>query len=312
MMRSNSTLDYSSPNRDSSSKLSSSPRDHHQINHGNTTFNPAPNKTLDHLSCQPNKPSRENISNPDPNPNTNPDPITPIAPVNAVRYRECLRNHAASKGGHVLDGCGEFMPSGDDGTEEALKCAACECHRNFHRKEIDGESQYNPNYKLSRNSNNNNSVVLPQHYLPPPPPPTVLPNHNPHHHHNHRNHHNSDHPQYPVHHHRRPIAAPVMMAFGGAESSSEDLHMFDHDHNISQSKAAAAVQHAGESKKRFRTKFNQEQKEKMMELAEKLGWRIQKHDDQEVQRFCSEVGVKRQVFKVWMHNNKQAMKKKQV
>ena len=50
----------------------------------------------------------------------------------------------------------------------------------------------------------------------------------------------------------------------------------------------------------------------MMEFADKLGWRIQKQDEQEVQQFCAQVGVKRQVFKVWMHNNKQAMKKKQM
>ncbi|KAL5764665.1 hypothetical protein ACOSQ2_017259 [Xanthoceras sorbifolium] len=28
------------------------------------------------------------------------------------------------------------MPSGDESTLEALKYAACDCHRNFHRKEI--------------------------------------------------------------------------------------------------------------------------------------------------------------------------------
>ncbi|KAK8481301.1 hypothetical protein V6N12_020156 [Hibiscus sabdariffa] len=50
----------------------------------------------------------------------------------------------------------------------------------------------------------------------------------------------------------------------------------------------------------------------MVEFAEKLGWRIQKQDEQELQQFCAQVGVKRQVFKVWMHNNKQAMKKKQM
>ncbi|RYQ80177.1 hypothetical protein Ahy_Scaffold1g106758 isoform I [Arachis hypogaea] len=72
-----------------------------------------------------------------------------------------------------------------------------------------------------------------------------------------------------------------------------------------------SVQQASASKKRFRTKFTQQQKDRMMEFAEKLGWKIQKHDEQEVQQFCSQVGVKRQVFKVWMHNNKQAIKKQQ-
>uniref|UniRef100_A0A804QNR7 Uncharacterized protein n=1 Tax=Zea mays TaxID=4577 RepID=A0A804QNR7_MAIZE len=31
---------------------------------------------------------------------------------------------------------------------------------------------------------------------------------------------------------------------------------------------------------------------------------MQKQDDALVQHFCDQVGVRRQVFKVWMHNNK--------
>lgn len=46
------------------------------------------------------------------------------------KYKECLKNHAAGIGGHAVDGCGEFMPSGD-----IFKCAVCNCHRNFHRKD---------------------------------------------------------------------------------------------------------------------------------------------------------------------------------
>ncbi|KAM1268425.1 hypothetical protein PS1_000703 [Malus domestica] len=63
----------------------------------------------------------------------------PSAATSRVRYRECLKNHAANSGGHVFDGCGEFMLGGDEDTPGSLKCAACKCHRNFHRKEIDGE-----------------------------------------------------------------------------------------------------------------------------------------------------------------------------
>lgn len=66
----------------------------------------------------------------------------------------------------------------------------------------------------------------------------------------------------------------------------------------------------GSSKKRFRTKFSQEQKEKMLDLAEKLGWKIQKQDEEVVQQICSELGIKRQVLKVWMHNNKHTLGKK--
>nr|GLL19848.1 zinc-finger homeodomain protein 4-like [Ipomoea trifida] len=57
-------------------------------------------------------------------------------------------------------------------------------------------------------------------------------------------------------------------------------------------------------KKRFRTKFSGEQKEKMVAFAERVGWKIQKVDSSVVHNFCQEIGVKRRVLKVWMHNNK--------
>ncbi|KAJ1415323.1 Homeodomain, ZF-HD class [Sesbania bispinosa] len=151
-----------------------------------------------------------------------------------------------------------------------------------------------------------------------------VPNYHSHSYYPNPNKHNNGHLQFPtppssslsLHHHRfshvvaTPTAGPVpplMMAFGGpAESSSEDLNMFQCNAG-----AQFSVQVPPLSKKRFRTKFSQQQKDRMMEFAEKLGWKIQKHDEQEVQQFCSQVGIKKQVFKVWMHNNKQAMKKQQ-
>ncbi|KAG2720081.1 hypothetical protein I3760_02G019100 [Carya illinoinensis] len=226
-----------------------------------------------------------------------------------VRYRECWKNHAASTGGHVVDGCGEFMSSaGEEGTPEALKCAACECHRSFHRKEVEGDSQYVSNTIYYTNPNINNGkrseVVRPSQHHPPLPPSL------PHVYHHHHQYHKF--PHVPSTNPMVGTTLPMMMAFGGgggvpAESSSEDLNMF-RSNNI----VAVGVQTSGQaqqSRKRFRTKFTQEQKDKMTEFAEKLEWKIQKHDEQQVQQFCSEVGVKRQVFKVWMHNNKQAMKK---
>nr|WBK62440.1 mini zinc finger 2 protein [Larix kaempferi] len=59
---------------------------------------------------------------------------------NCVRYRECRKNHAASIGGYGVDGCAEFMGSGEEGTAAAMLCAACNCHRNFHRKEVENET----------------------------------------------------------------------------------------------------------------------------------------------------------------------------
>lgn len=63
-------------------------------------------------------------------------------------------------------------------------------------------------------------------------------------------------------------------------------------------------------KKRFRTKFSQEHKDKMLRLAEKLGWKLQRHDEGVVQQLCNEIGIKRHVFKVWLHNNKHTLGKK--
>ncbi|VFQ62740.1 unnamed protein product [Cuscuta campestris] len=64
----------------------------------------------------------------------------------SVRYVECQRNHAANIGGYAVDGCREFMPCGGDGTADALTCAACGCHRNFHRREVDSEVSESSNY----------------------------------------------------------------------------------------------------------------------------------------------------------------------
>ncbi|KAK9284624.1 hypothetical protein L1049_023800 [Liquidambar formosana] len=343
-----SSFGYNPPNREPSSKLSSSSiippvgETRNESGRANTILNPSQTLDQDHLlhhhqfnlQHQQQRPIQgRDIQNPDPDPAPAPAPIsvtgatsiriasgsnskpvaTPLAPpplnnncASTIRYRECLKNHAATMGGHSVDGCGEFMPGGEEGTQEALKCAACDCHRNFHRKEIDGESQYNANkyytFNPSKNSSRRNTTIPPSQFPPPFPAPPPSSHH---------------------HHHHHPTTSPstvpippMMMAFGGvpAESSSEDLNVFHSNVGVQPS----AQQHQQQpssfslSKKRFRTKFSQEQKDKMMEFAEKLGWKIQKQDEQQVGQFCAEVGIKRQVFKVWMHNNKQAMKKKQL
>ncbi|KAK4350282.1 hypothetical protein RND71_029595 [Anisodus tanguticus] len=64
--------------------------------------------------------------------------ITGGSSTRNIRYVECQKNHAANIGGYAVDGCREFMASGEDGTTAALTCAACGCHRNFHRREVDG------------------------------------------------------------------------------------------------------------------------------------------------------------------------------
>ncbi|KAL6498104.1 hypothetical protein OROGR_028501 [Orobanche gracilis] len=219
-----------------------------------------------------------------------PQPVVDNAgATHSTRYRECLKNHAASMGAHVLDGCGEFMTGGED----ALKCAACDCHRNFHRKESDGEpQQQNHYYTYDPNSSSSHLGCAPPHHNQTPPPPSA--------------------PPHPKHHFSTVPMPPTIVNFGraAAESSSEDLNMVRQGDG-SGGHAAVRPPFSSKSKRRYRTKFRPDQKDRMHEFAMKMGWRIQKQDEQEVEQFCSEVGIRRQVFKVWMHNNKQAMKNRE-
>jgi len=199
------------------------------------------------------------------------------AKAKSVRYAECNRNHAINSGGYAVDGCGEFMPGGEEGTVDALKCAACDCHRNFHRKEIEGEATCN--CKNLRNDARRQGLVSAPgapstqtgapHLLALPSPAQIIS--------------------------RVTQSAPYLLGPGPADSD-------DGDGGLSGSPSTI--------KKRFRTKFTTEQKERMAAFAEKLGWKIQKHDEAAVQEFCAEVGVKRHVLKVWMHNNKNTIGKK--
>ncbi|KAK6938099.1 ZF-HD homeobox protein, Cys/His-rich dimerization domain [Dillenia turbinata] len=204
---------------------------------------------------------------------------TPRKPSERSRYRECLKNHAISIGGHAVDGCGEFMAAGDEGTLDALKCAACNCHRNFHRKETEG----------AENSSAATFHHQFSHYYRTPPS-GYLHMTAPHHHH---------------HHHRPPLALPSTSGGGGSEQ--EDV---SNNPSSSGGGGDGGGGSGSTGKKRFRTKFTQEQKEKMLGFAETLGWRIQKHDEATVQQFCAETNVKRHVLKVWMHNNKHTLAKK--
>lgn len=56
--------------------------------------------------------------------------------ITRVIYGQCQKNHAANIGGYAVDGCREFLASGEEGTAAALTCACCGCHRSFHRREV--------------------------------------------------------------------------------------------------------------------------------------------------------------------------------
>ncbi|XP_048428238.1 zinc-finger homeodomain protein 11-like [Pyrus x bretschneideri] len=212
-------------------------------------------------------------------------------PTMVVAYKECLKNHAASLGGHALDGCGEFMPSPSSNPADptSLKCAACGCHRNFHRLD-----QYRPKSNVIRNPHRLLPAPKPAHYnhssSPSPsssPNPTLSPQSPP-----------------PVSHLPPSyFASPpqMLLALSSGFSGPSDEH--PHQHQLNPTAVKKTEKYPGE-KKRSRTRFSQEQKEKMSSFAEKVGWRLQKSEERLVEDFCSEVGIGRGVFKVWMHNNK--------
>ncbi|XP_010538070.1 PREDICTED: mini zinc finger protein 1-like [Tarenaya hassleriana] len=77
---------------------------------------------------------------------SNPTSSSSSSSSSTVRYAECQKNHAANIGGYAVDGCREFMAKGGEGTAGSLSCAACGCHRNFHRKEVATEvvCEYSP------------------------------------------------------------------------------------------------------------------------------------------------------------------------
>lgn len=257
----------------------------------------------------------------------------------AVRYRECQKNHAAGIGGHALDGCGEFMPGGEEGSVDALRCAACDCHRNFHRREVEGEA---PPCECRRLTPGAGKLMKPS-----PIGGLITPG---------AAGGGGGHHQQQQHHHQqltpssaaggqlaamqqttpgttlaltpvnmqavmvqRPIAPSStvtmqqpMSAGPGDSDDGDDGGMSGGAGGVIGGGGVAGMMSRSPSsiKKRFRTKFSGEQKEKMCDFADKLGWRIQKHDEPAVQEFCSTVGVKRHVLKVWMHNNKHTLGKK--
>ncbi|PAN12853.1 hypothetical protein PAHAL_2G295300 [Panicum hallii] len=243
-----------------------------------------------------------------PKPPGEPVPLAKVAPGGhggggSGRYRECLKNHAVGIGGHAVDGCGEFMAAGEEGTLDALRCAACSCHRNFHRKESPATegSPVSPAALVAYGA-------APHHQFSP----------------YYRT------PAGYFHHHQplhmaaaaaaaavpRPLALPSTSHSG--RDDGDDLSGMAGPMSAVGPLSGMSLGGAGPSgsggsgsgKKRFRTKFTPEQKDRMLAFAERLGWRIQKHDEAAVQQFCDEVGVQRRVLKVWMHNNKHTLGKK--
>ncbi|KAL3342548.1 hypothetical protein AABB24_026536 [Solanum stoloniferum] len=80
-------------------------------------------------------------------------------------------------------------------------------------------------------------------------------------------------------------------------SSRDDREIIAaHDYRLAITEESPEVSERS-GKKRFRTKFTVDQKEKMLTFAEKLGWTLQRKDEEnETERFCREIGHLRPSF----------------
>ena len=215
---------------------------------------------------------------PPPPPPQQPQPQPPML----VSYKECLKNHAAAMGGLALDGCGEFLssPTATPSDPSSLKCAACGCHRNFHRRDSPKVHNFHhQNLNLSSPSSSTSPSPSP---VRSPPPLSHLP------------------PSQYYYTSSSSIPQMLLSLSAASPQPSDEMMMM----------MMKAEKENPLGRKRFRTKFTQEQKEKMFLFSEKLGWRMQKCSDSLVDEFCKEIGIDRKVLRVWMHNNKNNTLKK--
>ncbi|KAM0834771.1 hypothetical protein ACQ4PT_063385 [Festuca glaucescens] len=252
-------------------------------------------------------------------------------------YRECLRNHAACMGAHAVDGCGEFLPAPqlNPADPASFTCVACGCHRNFHRRVMVEEEEQTPPAQqqvallpappvaagVVQHGPPRRGEETPEVRLPaadgddddsesdsdgsgsgydderPVSPPQLL---------------QAQPARVPA-----PVSQQPPAYFSPPPPQQQQPHMLLSLNSsapppgaqgqrlpVQASPATAPPAHAPAARKRFRTKFTAQQKQRMQELSERLGWRLQKRDEAIVDEWCRDIGVSKGVFKVWMHNNK--------
>lgn len=160
----------------------------------------------------------------------------------------------------------------------SLKCAACGCHRNFHRRDpeetLTHMIEYHPHLPAPITPHR---VRSPNSSVSPPPISSSY----------------------------YPSAPQMLLAL-----STGGLSVKPENHHHMTNTVISPISGSNSGRKRFRTKFSQEQKDKMYSFSDKLGWKMQKRDEVLVEEFCNEVGVGKNVLKVWMHNNKHTFAKR--
>ncbi|KAG8368824.1 hypothetical protein BUALT_Bualt15G0086900 [Buddleja alternifolia] len=204
-----------------------------------------------------------------------------------VMYKECLHNHAAQTMGHFLDGCGLFEASGPNGTTEAMVCAACHCHRNFHRRV---------------------EVELPQTIPPPLPQPQLTPASSPRIPDPHPQPHTNQEPSTS----HQPTNAPSPVIIGQAIDRAQGMPIRSRSlPNPPFRFSGVQIQEASERQvveRRAevpRKRLSREQTERLKAISESNNWKLFRHySKEEIVGVCSEVGITRMALKNWINNQR--------
>ncbi|XP_060169229.1 zinc-finger homeodomain protein 9-like [Lycium barbarum] len=194
-----------------------------------------------------------------------------------VKYFECMHNYAAGSAGHVLDGCGAFCPASPPGTPKFLICAACNCHRNFHRKmEVEVEVEEEPPLLSICPPSYGTTIVI--DHVPPTPASPAPPRSRPR--------------EVRLDKYKVVARAPTTAAeMGGGEIEAGE-------------QSSRLMKRKYESSSSVRMRLNHEQKQKVRAFAENImGWRWTKYNNQ-VEPFCDEIGITPNFLKNWIDNNR--------
>ncbi|KAH0768286.1 hypothetical protein KY285_004157 [Solanum tuberosum] len=186
-----------------------------------------------------------------------------------VKYLECRHNYAARSNGYVLDGCGEFCPTGAPETLESFICAACHCHRNFHRKvEVEVEDGVeSPIISINHPSHGTPLVIMDN----PPPQYTVRPR-----------------AQLCETFGKNNIDVETKMEMDGGEIEVRELKR---KYNSCSSSSV-------------RIRLDPYQRERIWIFAnEIMGWKWTKNNEQVIP-FCDEIGITPKFLKNWINNTR--------
>ncbi|KAG2302395.1 hypothetical protein Bca52824_031046 [Brassica carinata] len=270
-----------------------------------TKATPICSETGDHVHHPPTRITKSTRPPHAPSPTI--ESIFQLSPTS--RYGECRKNQAASAGTTAYDGCGEFVsanPSGED-------CAACGCHRSFHREESvsktilealkisplqfrqifcspygDGDTEAKNKKRIAADRSSGEEAGRAKRSKT----------------------------RFTAEQTERMRSYAEKVGWKVSSESRERVREFCDGIGVTRRNLRVWMNnHNGDNGrrlvdeegrvKRSKTKFTAEQTERMRSYAEKLRWKVGPEDREETEGFCVEIGVNRNNFMIWMNNHKE-------